>query len=218
MANDMSKNGVRKPSGGPKLNHKNSLVNGFVKAEVKVKPQEWVKMSFHALKSDNISFRNMQKHITLLSTIRRDEHMHRTDLVMIMKLHRMSDMITNVCCAAKASQCQHAGLEYVMQKDISRNDTWCRQSPKKETDTAWLWLWQRMPQLLCVRKHVGQRQSKNEGWGRGNEWMHASSSAGALEMKPPRPGKRPYFQIHLGFRLSWGWRPPPKAGPRGTLD
>ena len=66
MVNDMSKNGVREPSGGPKLNHKNSLVNGSINAELKVKPQEWVKMSFHALKSCNISFRNTQRHITLI--------------------------------------------------------------------------------------------------------------------------------------------------------
>lgn len=125
----------------------------------------------------------------------------------------MSDMMTNVCCAARASRCQHATPWHSIEKNISRNDTWCNTIMKKR---EWLWLG---PQLQPVcESNAWQRQSWKGGQGE-DEWMHADGRAGTgvLEMKPHRPGKRPYFQIRWDFRLSWGWRPPPWAGPRGTL-
>lgn len=45
------------------------------------------------------------------------------------------------------------------------------------------------------------------------------SAAAGLEACRPRDeasGERPYFLIRWGFPPSWGWRPPPRAGRRGT--
>lgn len=127
----------------------------------------------------------------------------------------MSDMMTNVCCAARASRCQHATPWHSIEKNISRNDTWCNTIMKKRQNMAVTGA----TVAACVcESNAWQRQSWKGGQGE-DEWMHADGrvGTGVLEMKPLRPGKRPYFQIRWGFRLSWGWRPPPWAGPRGTL-
>lgn len=130
-----------------------------------------------------------------------------------------SSMMTNVCCSAKASCCQLAGLWYAMEKNISRNDNWCTQSWKKK-GTKCLWLCPWMPRLQHVYESMhGKDKAGIRTGGREDEWMHADAGAGAeaLEMKFPCPGKTPYFQIRWGFQLSWGWRPPPPAGPTGML-
>lgn len=66
----------------------------------------------------------------------------------------------------------------------------------------------------CMRKHAWKRQSWNEGKG---GWMIGKAEVGRYRWAP-LSRQRPYFQIRWGSQLSWGWRLPPQAGLRGTLD
>lgn len=77
------------------------------------KPQEWVKMSLHAVQSDQT---HTNPHTPPIHCA---EYMHIIDFAMIMRLVRTSEMMTNIFCAAKA--CQHAGSWHAPEKNSSRH-------------------------------------------------------------------------------------------------
>lgn len=118
------------------------------------------------------------------------EHMHRIDLIMIMRLLRTSDVRTNVCCAARASRCQHAGSWHAIKKNISRNDTrytHCWKKTDRERPRLWPWMAQLQP--VCESMHGRDRAGMRAGGGANECMQKVKAVAGALKMKPPRPGR-----------------------------
>lgn len=88
-------------------------------------------MSLHAVQSDHT---HAYTHISLLSTSHplRWTHSQKIDLVMIKRLLRTSDMMTNVCCAAKASRCQHAGFMTCYREEHFKKWTPCPHTAEKD--------------------------------------------------------------------------------------
>lgn len=74
--------------------------------------------------------------------------------------------------------------------------------------------WQPHGFRLCVKARLGRGEAGMRAEGE-DERVRADGRAGSF--RDEAPSSRPYFQIRWGFRPSWGWRPPPRAGQRGTL-
>lgn len=122
----------------------------------------------------------------VLPSIRWVEHTH-TQPDMIKRPLRTSDMMTNVCWAAKASCCQHAGSWRATRRSARHPVHTLMEGKKMEATDGTV--------AACIVKHAKLRQSWKECWGgwqiKQNNKKHrqqGKAAAGEFETRPLGPG------------------------------
>lgn len=154
--------------------------------------KEWVRMSIHAANLSH-TIRNMQKHRSQLAGEHTENRFSHDDTTECRTRWQISSMLPKHLSAnAQGSNIENWRLVRRIREG------------------------QRKPATGAANAGVAEMKLK---WGnRTNEDMQAVEIELDSATKPPCCSKRPYFQIRWGFLRSLGWRPPPQAGLRGTLD